>query len=439
VPEVEYVPLTRDLVVELPAQINRDVDILLVIDDSGSMADKQNSLANSFPNFVNQLAQIEGGLPNVHIGVTSTDMGTKTSGSPTPAPTIGVVGQGGCADRGKNGIMTVNGANVTGAFVSDIKLPDGTRQTNYTGTLADVVGTMVRLGATGCGFEQPLAAMKAALANNPNNAGFLRPDALLAVLFLADEDDCSIKSTQLLNPGDTQLGALSSFRCTRFGVICESGGATPNEMNQVGVKADCHANVSSPLGLPLMDEVEPYHAFLTGLKADPRRVVVGGITGDTTPFAVELRTINGTTEPALAHSCMFAVGGADQFADPATRLSSFFDLFPDRAASASICNQDLSNGFAKLGELISRGIGTPCVTANLRDVDPNTGGVQEDCIVEDVVGTSRTTIERCGSGTCWRLVADPVLCPLGANLKLAVERESAPPNGTVTQMRCQLD
>src|SRR5262249_13119377 len=51
---------------------------------------------------------------------------------------------------------------------------------------------MASVGATGCGFEHQLESVYAALHNNlPENAGFLRPDALLAVLFVTDEDDSS--------------------------------------------------------------------------------------------------------------------------------------------------------------------------------------------------------------------------------------------------------
>ena len=58
---------------DIPVTVNRDLDILFLIDDSPSMADKQNNLAANFPNFINVLNTIEGGLPNVHIGVVFTN------------------------------------------------------------------------------------------------------------------------------------------------------------------------------------------------------------------------------------------------------------------------------------------------------------------------------------------------------------------------------
>src|SRR5512143_508788 len=61
----------------VPATINRDVDMLFVIDDSPSMLDKQANLKSSFPNLVSVLQTVQGGLPNIHLGVITTDMGSK--------------------------------------------------------------------------------------------------------------------------------------------------------------------------------------------------------------------------------------------------------------------------------------------------------------------------------------------------------------------------
>ena len=40
---------------DIPITVNRNIDILFVIDDSPSMADKQANLATNFPNFINVL------------------------------------------------------------------------------------------------------------------------------------------------------------------------------------------------------------------------------------------------------------------------------------------------------------------------------------------------------------------------------------------------
>jgi len=112
--------------------------------------------------------------------------------------------------------------------------------------IADVFTCIAALGETGCGFEQHLESMKRALdGTQPANANFLREDAYLAVIFIADEDDCSIAKVGLLSAADTSLGPLQSFRCTRFGITCDIGGQTPDQMNQVGTKDQCHSNEAS--------------------------------------------------------------------------------------------------------------------------------------------------------------------------------------------------
>src|SRR5262249_2835532 len=55
--------------------INRDIDIVFMVDNSLSMKPLQTKLAANFPSFMNELKMLPGGLPNVHIGVISSSMG----------------------------------------------------------------------------------------------------------------------------------------------------------------------------------------------------------------------------------------------------------------------------------------------------------------------------------------------------------------------------
>lgn len=424
------------LVATINATVNRNLDLLFVIDDSSSMADKQTNLVNNFPNFINVLNTVVGGLPDVHIGVVTTDMGTKGADDATPGAAIGQIGNGGCSGTGKSGALQTSGAPVTGTFISDIKLTDGTRVKNYTGNLATVFGQMARVGSGGCGFEQPLAAMKAALGNNPANAGFLRPDALLGVVFVTDEDDCSLSHSTMLGPESAALGPLLSFRCTRFGVTCSTGGTTSDEMNQVGAKTGCTGKVGSPF----VSDVAPFRDFLVQLKGDVRKVVVAGIFGTPTPVAVELRTSpgSGTADPAVAHSCTYQSAGLE-VADPAVRLKQFIDLFPGAGAWSTVCQPDLSEALVLIAQTLNFAIGSPCIIARLEDADPNTPGPQADCIVEDQVGTVTTPITACGptpAPPCWRFETDLTNCPVADHLKLVIQRAQTPDPSTVTHARC---
>src|SRR4051794_39630876 len=129
---------------DIPVTVNRNVDILFVIDDSPSMADKQANLANNFPNFINVLNTIQGGLPDVHIGVVTSDVGSKGTQDAAPGAAIGQIGNGGCSGTGKSGNLQTSGAPVTGVFLSDIRQTDGSRTKNYTGNLDTVFGQMAK-------------------------------------------------------------------------------------------------------------------------------------------------------------------------------------------------------------------------------------------------------------------------------------------------------
>ncbi|HET9624402.1 MAG TPA: hypothetical protein VFP84_23685 [Kofleriaceae bacterium] len=444
---------------DLPVQINRDVDILFLIDDSPSMADKQKNLADNFPNFIKVLSSIQGGLPSVHIGVATSDMGTRGANGST-GPGIGTLGAGGCANAGKNGVLQTFGAMVTGGnYISDIDDGAGGRTRNYDpamNSLEQVFATMAKAGAGGCGFEQHLEAMKQALTQagqtSTPNSGFLRKDAFLAVVIIADEDDCSIFDPGLLtNNEGTQLGALQSFRCTQFGVICDDGGNTTATMKQVGTKGRCHPNDASAY----LTKVNDYVTFLKGLKDDPNKVIVAGIIGPTTPFSTELRapTKNGTPLPALAHSCTYnGAGGATdvEVADPPVRLKFFLDQFPNRSTFTTICQQDLSGGLTQIGDLLKAVIGDPCIEGNLADGDPNTAGVQPDCSVSQVqnINTSNqkeTLLPQCVEGQpitpttppCWHLQQDLANCAnTPSHLTLTVENKDQLSNDTHVVANC---
>lgn len=414
---------------DIPVTVNRNIDILFVIDDSGSMADKQNNLASNFPNFVNVLNTIEGGLPDVHIGVVSSDMGTKGLDG-APGPGVGTVGQGGCANSGDDGRLQTSGAPLSmgSTFISDIKQTDGSRLRNYTGDLAQVFGQMARVGATGCGFEQHLHSMQRSLQNTTANPGFLRPDAFLAVIFIADEDDCSMQSASLLAAGDTgPLGPLQSFRCTQFGVTCAVGGQTTDQMKALGVKDQCSPNDNSQY----LAKVSGFVSYLKTLKTDPSKVIVAGIMGTTEPFAVETRQINGQNQVALAHSCTYQSPTGPQVADPPIRIKFFLDQFPNRSTFTTICQPDLSGGLQQIAQLLKTALGNPCIEGKLAE--------PIDCSVSDVTNylkpnQSEKVLPQCDASAsvkpCWRITKDAMKCPEGDNYILEVVRAEAPPPDT---------
>jgi hypothetical protein len=321
----------------------RDIDILFVVDNSGSMGEEQTSLTNNFPQFMAVLNAIEGGLPNVHIGVVSSNVG------------VGGYNITGCGGDGDDGALQntprISGCTPPdGAFISDVEMADGSRAKNYSGELASTFSCIAALGTSGCGFEQHLESMKRALdGHREGNAGFLRDDAYLAVIIIADEDDCSARDSTMYDPNDTALtgtlGPLASFRCTEFGITCDEG----NVGRASGSYTGCRPRQDSPY----LRDPQDFVNFLKSLKSDPSRIIVSGIIGNSEPVRVKL---NERGEPQLDHSCVDP-SGFNGAADPGVRLKYVLDQFPGRSSVTSICNNDLSAALQHIAELLARVVG----------------------------------------------------------------------------------
>ncbi len=410
-------------VTTLKAVSDRDLDVLFVVDNSPSMIEEQQSLATSFPRMIDALATLDDGLPNLHIGVATSDLGTSGSRTP-PGPPVGA-GAGGCEGMGMAGEL-VQVAGMTERFLSDIAAPDGTRTTNYTGALRDMFATLALVGDAGCGFEQHLGAMRRALDANAVNAGFLRPDANLAVVILADEDDCSVGDSAFFGD-DPSLGPMQSFRCFRFGVQCDGDDPlTP------GAKTNCHPRPASPY----LDDVAPFADFLVSLKGDARKVMVAGVVGDPTPVAVELAPPpgGGLPIPTLSHSCTYDGPSGPQTADPAVRLAAFTGLFPGRSHLSSICTDDLSGAVTDIGASAKRLMGDPCFA---QPVFADTCDVTD---VRDSAPDAPTHLPRCtdGGADCFEVVADAAACPSTPDHQRVVIHRGAPAaDDTWTHVRCQ--
>lgn len=127
------------------------VDVLFVVDNSGSMEQEQAKLTANFQSFISHFTSL--GL-DFHIGVITTD---------TEDPDESGKLQG--------GFLTTATPEIDRAFLE-----------------------RATVGTAGSGSESGLEAMRLAFTE-PNlsgtNAGFLRPDAILAVIMVSDEEDWS--------------------------------------------------------------------------------------------------------------------------------------------------------------------------------------------------------------------------------------------------------
>jgi len=380
---------------DIPAIPRRDLDILFLVDDSQSMEDEQASLRANFSRLVGVLESLEVGLPDVQIGVITPNLGTSaTDGSVATAV-------GTCSGQGEGGTLR---AQFPGGprFLRDVDDHAGGRARNYTGTLAEAFSSLATVGTNGCGIEQHLEAIKRALdGSNPQNAGFLRRDAYLAIVVIADEDDCSLAKSTLFagDPFDATYGDRVNFRCTAQGVACDTP-ATPFE-DATGIRTDCHPRFDEGSELTSIDR---YVQALKGLKADARDVIVAGIVGEPEPFDIGKK---GPTT-VLKSSCPDGTGAV---AFPAVRTADFLSQFQEGSTRSSICEADLSGALTQIGALIKDHLADPCFDNPLLDADPVAPGPQYDCSVIEVRRTAGApdqqlrVFDACGAGSfpCWRI------------------------------------
>lgn len=128
------------------------LDVLWVIDNSGSMSEEQQQVRDNFESFINEFVGL--GL-DYHLAVVATDMDQPM---------------------------------FQGKFVGEVITPASDDPVSQFLLAAD-------LGSSGSGSERGMDAVKAALSEpliSGENAGFLREDAALAAIVLSDEDDSSV-------------------------------------------------------------------------------------------------------------------------------------------------------------------------------------------------------------------------------------------------------
>jgi hypothetical protein len=317
----------------------RDVDILFVIDNSPSMQEEQDNLRRNFPVLMEVLKKLPGGLPNLQIGVITSDLGAGTN-----FPSAGACGRLG-GDRGTFQTKPECGLDANSRFIASFQ--NGT-QTNFgPRDISQVFSCMANVGARGCGYEHQLQATRVALyeAITPENRGFLRRDALLAIILISDEDDCSADTTSNLFTDDASFpGTTASFRCAQTGHVCN---AQPTPIGELDTPLEsCWASDGGRL-IKVKEIVESIRA----LKARPdEQIVVSGIFGWPTSTANAryryLRTASGVD---LGPICQSSNGDAM----PGLRLKAFVDAFGTSGAFFSVCQDDYAPAMQLIAERVA--------------------------------------------------------------------------------------
>jgi hypothetical protein len=337
----------------------RKIDMLFVIDDSGSTRLMQDNLLRNFPVFVNRLSEPPG-LPDLRIAVVSTDLGAGDGSVPSCDATGG---RNGIFHYTARGTCTSTGLDPGATYIAD----DGVVR-NHTGNLADVFTCIGALGNSGCGFSHALAAAARALGANgqpapAENRGFLREDAFLFIMILTNEDDCSappgsglfdtVTNTNLASP----LGPVSLYRCSEFGHLC--GGKKPPRLAPNG-RVDDRVTLDgcvSAEGAGMLTPVATVVAQLRALKPFPdQQIVVAAIVGPTTPYTIAWRN-PGVTDtgpwPVLQPSCVATDGSVGL---PSVRIAQWVQSFGANGLLLSVCDTDFAPSLDRMAQLLNQAV-----------------------------------------------------------------------------------
>jgi hypothetical protein len=393
----------------------KKVDLLFVIDNSGSMSQEQAKLARTVPSLLGILAtgnhsgkrsvadEPTDFVPaeSIHVGVISTDIGI--NGAPS---------QNSCGDRsfsptdpdtrqsvtrinkpyGDDGsLLSATDVAVAGIFApsegggevqlvvppepscAEVELAEPFLSYEPDELFEDTgfaFSCISKLGRNGCGLEQQLEAMLKALTpagsqrftfsgnsrgqgTKPGtNAGFLRDDAILAVVHISDEEDCSIPDASRAIFDSTSMVVAGGIN-VRCGLPENQGFLQPVERYVEGLKALKPARYRDRIvfagivGLPTRSD--------TGAAVHSGEANFAELLERPDMQFTQRRNASGTDDEPVP-TCVSEHG--DGSAAPGRRFLEVAAAFGDHGLAASICEdsyQDLIDG---ISERISRHLGS---------------------------------------------------------------------------------
>lgn len=189
--------------VDLLKQSDGVVDILWVIDDSGSMANERKRLVSNFDRF---LAELTTQQVDFQMGVTSVSM------------------QDGGRLRGLSKIITNKTPNQRTVFEENTTFPDSRNRWEQGLRMAQLGLTSPNIDPTGA------------------NAGLIRPNAALGIIVVTNEDDSSFGSTDYYARAFRGLKGKGNENLVSFSII---GGTMPNGCTPPG-EASLYGSLADP-------------------------------------------------------------------------------------------------------------------------------------------------------------------------------------------------
>jgi hypothetical protein len=212
--------------------------------------------------------------------------------------------------------------------------------------LAFQTSCLAKQGTQGCGFEQQIKALTRAPSTLPD---FLRPDALLALIIVSDEEDCSIQ--------DISLFDAPEFGTTDVNLVCgrhETALYTPAGYRDqlLALKGGDAEKVvfAGIVGVPIGTECEGLGSGITGCLNHARMALTE---------VAETSLTTGATGNYYAPACERYVppnstNQADQVtkARPGRRYVELAQEFGDKGYISSICNEDWEAVMDRIAKLI---------------------------------------------------------------------------------------
>lgn len=361
------------------------IDLLFVIDNSGTMGDEQLNLARNFGALIEELGQLTdvAGAPiaaDVNIMVTTTDFGNPSCDDEFKPPDYTAAAGGPVATACTDRISRFTGRGLMPEVIEEACFevcdpdavaapldqfihigPDGHNVVG--GTPAQALACIGPQGIDGCGFESPLEVMSQALNpaacwNDPSacdeyDQPFLRDDAILAIAIITDEADCSIRDYSIMtDPTFMETDPMdgtrdpSSALCWNAGVVCSDYDAASGEYSGcVAADKGSDGNVGVSESNAVLHPISRYTAVLEAYLAEGREVMMLGVLG-----------VPAVTEHAQAPPHEPVAGGIDElvyreWADPEYPGG---DILPD----------DWADGQRAVDKQFEFGIGPGCTSVS---------------------------------------------------------------------------
>jgi hypothetical protein len=489
------------------------------------MAEEQATLAANFDRFISVLEDPVVDA-NYRIGVTTTDNGNPWCDGTTPEG--GALRLSSC--RSRQGEFIFNGEEVVDAtqeacldicdydnidvrpttteadptprprpWLENIEgrtnLPDDDSDGNADMSTAEAFRCFGPQGINGCGFEQHLESMYKGLKRtedaNEGSFGFLRDSAILSVVFITDEADCSHNNewSEIFLPmenGGNEVfwsdpdnqSSPSSAVCWNAGVACTGGGGGNAYDECHAANKDVDGNEVAAAAAEDEAVLHPLSRYVDLLQAyeDRKQEIVPGqqvlvAAIDGVPEDYHLGAVEMVYRESLdpADQLDFGIGPACETVNgkgvPSVRMRELAEAFnvpssknPDSKNLYSVCAQQYDTALEGIVDAIVQQLRAGCVTNCVADSDPLTPDTLEpNCTLRQSTptedgGTVDAPVPPCEAGealpegvdVCYVALTDDLMSEEcideGWNLEFRlVRREGVPaPAGTNVTATCQL-